>query len=211
MEAETRIKATAVAAGDADPATIPTGALTRANPNTPLRARAIQGVTFNLHSEAIQHYYDQGTLTREPSPLRPKPTGTSATADVPALLSPLSESTRGVRPAARKRCAQHLTLVEREEISRGLTTNDSMCEIAQRLGRPSMWGHFWGHMQTHSVRCCSIPRRLRIHPASRNRDRLAFRSAEHEEVDLGVELDELAVERRIRLSGDRLVVACMDC
>ena len=52
-----------------------------------------------------------------------------------ASIRALIESTGGVRPAARKRCAQHLTLVEREEISRGLATNESLCEIAQRLGR----------------------------------------------------------------------------
>jgi IS30 family transposase len=52
-----------------------------------------------------------------------------------ASIRALIESTGGVRPAALKRCAQHLTLVEREEISRGLATNESLCEIAQRLGR----------------------------------------------------------------------------
>jgi IS30 family transposase len=52
-----------------------------------------------------------------------------------ASIRALIESTGGVRPAARKRCAQHLTLVEREEISRGLASNESLCEIAQRLGR----------------------------------------------------------------------------
>ncbi|RLE11342.1 MAG: IS30 family transposase, partial [Actinobacteria bacterium] len=52
-----------------------------------------------------------------------------------ASIRALIESTGGVRPAVRKRCVQHLTLVEREEISRGLATNESLCEIAQRLGR----------------------------------------------------------------------------
>jgi IS30 family transposase len=52
-----------------------------------------------------------------------------------ASIRALVESTGGVRPAARKRCVQHLTLVEREEISRGLAHNESLCEIAQRLGR----------------------------------------------------------------------------
>jgi IS30 family transposase len=52
-----------------------------------------------------------------------------------ASIRALIESTGGVRPAARKRCAQHLTLVEREEISRGLARDESLCEIAQRLGR----------------------------------------------------------------------------
>lgn len=52
-----------------------------------------------------------------------------------ASIRALIESTGGVRPAARKRCAQLLILVEREEISRGLASNESLCEIAQRLGR----------------------------------------------------------------------------
>jgi IS30 family transposase len=52
-----------------------------------------------------------------------------------ASVRALIESTGGVRPAARKRCAEHLTLVDREEISRGLAHNESLCEIAQRLGR----------------------------------------------------------------------------
>ena len=43
-----------------------------------------------------------------------------------ASIRALIESTGGVRPAARKRCAQHLTLAEREEISRGLATNESL-------------------------------------------------------------------------------------
>jgi hypothetical protein len=52
-----------------------------------------------------------------------------------ASIRALVESTGGVRPLARKRCAEHLTLVDREEISRGLAHNKSLCEIAQRLGR----------------------------------------------------------------------------
>ncbi len=52
-----------------------------------------------------------------------------------ASIRALIESTGGVRPSARKRCVQHLTLVEREEISRGLAGNESLCEIAHRLGR----------------------------------------------------------------------------
>ena len=52
-----------------------------------------------------------------------------------ASIRALIESTGGVRPAARKRRAQHLTLVAREEISRGLASNESLREIAHRLGR----------------------------------------------------------------------------
>ena len=45
------------------------------------------------------------------------------------------ESSGGVRPAIRKRPAHHLSLIEREEISRGLATGESMRCIAARLGR----------------------------------------------------------------------------
>ena len=41
----------------------------------------------------------------------------------------------GVRPPERRRAARHLTLVEREEISRGLAQGDSRRAIAGRLGR----------------------------------------------------------------------------
>ena len=43
----------------------------------------------------------------------------------------------GVRPPERRRAARHLTLVEREEISRGLAQGDSLRAIAGRLGRPT--------------------------------------------------------------------------
>jgi IS30 family transposase len=41
----------------------------------------------------------------------------------------------GVRPAQRKRRAQQLTAAEREEISRGVATRESVRSIARRLGR----------------------------------------------------------------------------
>ena len=41
----------------------------------------------------------------------------------------------GYEPAARRRSAKHLSLVERDEISRGLSAGQSMRDIAQRLGR----------------------------------------------------------------------------
>jgi IS30 family transposase len=43
----------------------------------------------------------------------------------------------GIRPRARARSQRHLTLVEREEISRGLVTGRSLCSIARELGRPT--------------------------------------------------------------------------
>ncbi|WP_373420512.1 helix-turn-helix domain-containing protein [Mesorhizobium sp. L48C026A00] len=48
-----------------------------------------------------------------------------------SVISP----TGGIRPAARKRASQALSLSEREEISRGLSTLCSLRSIARRLGR----------------------------------------------------------------------------
>ena len=45
------------------------------------------------------------------------------------------ESSGGVRPAIRKRPAHHLSLIEREEISRGVAAGESLRVIAVRLGR----------------------------------------------------------------------------
>ena len=47
----------------------------------------------------------------------------------------LFEDTGGVRPAPRRRTERHLTLVEREEISRGVAAGESLRLMAWRLGR----------------------------------------------------------------------------
>ena len=45
------------------------------------------------------------------------------------------ESSGGVRPAVRRRSVRHLSLVEREEISRGVAAGESLRGIGRRLGR----------------------------------------------------------------------------
>jgi len=45
------------------------------------------------------------------------------------------ESWGGVRPRVRRRSSRHLSLVEREEISRGVAAGDSLRMVAARLGR----------------------------------------------------------------------------
>ena len=45
------------------------------------------------------------------------------------------ESTGGVRPAVRQRSTQHLSLVEREEISRGIAAGEPLRSVARRLDR----------------------------------------------------------------------------
>ena len=45
------------------------------------------------------------------------------------------EASGGVRPAGRHRSVRHLSLVEREEISRGVAAGESLRVIAGRLGR----------------------------------------------------------------------------
>ncbi len=47
----------------------------------------------------------------------------------------LVEDAGGVRPAPRRRAERHLTLLEREEISRGVAAGESLRVIASRLGR----------------------------------------------------------------------------
>ncbi len=45
------------------------------------------------------------------------------------------ESWGGVRPQPRRRSPRHLSLLEREEISRGVAVGDSLRMVAARLGR----------------------------------------------------------------------------
>jgi IS30 family transposase len=47
----------------------------------------------------------------------------------------LFEDAGGVRPARRRRADRHLSLTEREEISRGIAAGESLRAIAGRLGR----------------------------------------------------------------------------
>ncbi|MEE8488925.1 MAG: helix-turn-helix domain-containing protein, partial [Acidimicrobiia bacterium] len=52
-----------------------------------------------------------------------------------ASIRAFVESWGGVRPAPRRRSLHHLSLLEREEISRGVAAGESMRCIAVRLGR----------------------------------------------------------------------------
>ena len=52
-----------------------------------------------------------------------------------ASIRAFVESWGGVRPPVRRRSLRHLSLVEREEISRGVAAGDSLRMVATRLGR----------------------------------------------------------------------------
>ena len=53
----------------------------------------------------------------------------------PSTVQDLLKRTGGIRPVPRRRWELRLSLVEREEISRGLAAGDSLRAIAARLGR----------------------------------------------------------------------------
>lgn len=52
-----------------------------------------------------------------------------------ASVRTMIEDCGGVRPVARRRCDGHLSVMEREEISRGVASGVSMRQVALRLGR----------------------------------------------------------------------------
>ena len=52
-----------------------------------------------------------------------------------ASVRTMIEDAGGVRPVARRRCSRHLSVMEREEISRGVASGVSIRKIAGRLGR----------------------------------------------------------------------------
>jgi len=52
-----------------------------------------------------------------------------------ASIRAFVESWGGVRPEPRRRSLRHLSLIEREEISRGVAAGDSLRMMATRLGR----------------------------------------------------------------------------
>ncbi len=52
-----------------------------------------------------------------------------------ASIRAFVESWGGVRPEPRRRSLRHLSLIEREEISRGVAAGDSLRSIGVRLGR----------------------------------------------------------------------------
>ncbi len=50
-----------------------------------------------------------------------------------ASIQAMVESSGGVRPAVRRRSARQLSLVEREEISRGVAAGESLWVLARRI------------------------------------------------------------------------------
>lgn len=85
-----------------------------------------------------------------------------------ASIRTMIQSTGGVRPKGRRRRAEHLTVEEREEISRGLAAGESMRTIARWLGR------------SPSTVCREVNRnggrrRYRAQAADRSADRRACR------------------------------------
>lgn len=54
-----------------------------------------------------------------------------------AVVNKCLSATGGVRPQGRHRSARHLSVLEREEISRGLCAKRALAEIAREIGRPT--------------------------------------------------------------------------
>ena len=70
------------------------------------------------------------------------------------LIRAFVESWGGVRPETRRRSPRHLSLVEREEISRGVAAGDSLRMVAVRLGRaPSTISRELNRTYTTLARC----------------------------------------------------------
>ena len=64
-----------------------------------------------------------------------EPIDWSPVGKVGGLIRAFVESSGGVRPAVRRRASRHLSLYEREEISRGVPAGESSAVIGSRLGR----------------------------------------------------------------------------
>lgn len=54
-----------------------------------------------------------------------------------AVVHKCLSATGGVRPPGRRRSSRHLSIPEREEISRGLSANRALADIARAIGRPT--------------------------------------------------------------------------
>jgi len=78
------------------------------------------------------------------------------------------ESSGGVRPPLRRRSSRHLSLDEREEISRGVASGDSSAVIGSRLGRACS-------TVSRELACNGGRRRYRAHRADREAWRRARR------------------------------------
>ena len=76
-----------------------------------------------------------------------------------ASIRAFVESWGGVRPRVQRRAERHLSLIEREEISRGVAGGDSLRMVAARLGRsPSTISRELGRTVIHGPRAGDIRR-----------------------------------------------------
>ncbi|MFA9432643.1 IS30 family transposase [Egicoccus sp. AB-alg2] len=90
---------------------------------------AIEDVPYNLTAEQVVEFWD-GYMAGQTVAQLARRFGKKH-----APMYERVQATGGIRPTIPTRAARHLTLEDREEISRGLAAGDSLRRIADRLGR----------------------------------------------------------------------------
>jgi IS30 family transposase len=90
---------------------------------------AIEHVPYNLTPEQVVEFWD-GYMAGQTVAQLARRFGKKH-----APMYERVQATGGMRPTIPTRAARHLTLEDREEISRGLAAGDSLRQIAARLGR----------------------------------------------------------------------------
>jgi DNA-binding CsgD family transcriptional regulator len=90
---------------------------------------AIEYVPYNLTDEQVRELWDRYSRGETAAALGRR-FGKSANS-----MSERIRQAGGIRPTMPTRAARHLTLEDREEISRGLAADHSLRQIADRLGR----------------------------------------------------------------------------